>query len=134
MATKSLCAGPEPPEYARTHRRSWNLGIPGWGADYPAASTYVAVIGACDPDVGGYNLSRYCDKQVDDQINAALVQQVTDPGSANDAWSRIDREVVDAAVVIPFGVSLRQDFVSRRVGNTLVHPLTGPLIAQMWVQ
>jgi hypothetical protein len=36
--------------------------------------------------------------------------------------------------VIPFGVNLRQDFVSRRVGNTLVHPVTGPLLAQMWVQ
>ena len=28
----------------------------------------------------------------------------------------------------------RQDFVSRRVGNVRVHPVTGPLIAQMWVQ
>ena len=103
----------------------------GWGADYPAASTYLEPIGACD---GSLNLSRYCDKEVTKQIKAALVQQVTDRGSANEAWSRIDREVVYAAAVIPFGINLRQDFVSRRVGNTLVHPITGPLIAQMWVQ
>jgi ABC-type transport system substrate-binding protein/streptogramin lyase len=120
-----------PPEYAVTHRHSWNLGIQNWGADYPAASAYLAVIGACD---GPMNLSRYCDREVDHQIKAALVQQVTDPGSANDAWSRIDREVVRAAAVIPFAINLRQDFVSRRVGNTPVHPITGPLIAQMWVQ
>jgi hypothetical protein len=42
--------------------------------------------------------------------------------------------VVDAAAIIPFSNNLRQDFVNRRVGNTLVHPVTGPLIAQMWVQ
>ena len=42
--------------------------------------------------------------------------------------------MVDAAAIIPFGNNLRHDFVSRRVGNTLVHPITGPLIAQMWVQ
>ncbi len=37
----------------------------GWGADYPAASTYLAAIAACDPNVGVFNLSRYCDKAVD---------------------------------------------------------------------
>jgi ABC-type transport system substrate-binding protein len=121
-------------DYAATHRHSWNLGnLMGWGADYPTPSTYLAP-GACDPEAGVFNLSRYCDREVNSQIKAALGQQVTDPGSANDAWSRIDRKVVDAAAVIPFAVSVRQDFVSRRVGNTLVHPLTGPLIAQMWVQ
>lgn len=34
---------------------------------------------------------------------------------------------------IPFGNDVWYHFVSRRVGNTLVHPVTGPLIAQMWV-
>jgi peptide/nickel transport system substrate-binding protein len=121
-------------KFSTTHRRSWNVGIAGWGGDYPAASTYLAAIASCDRNVGSFNLSRYCDEEVDSQIKAALVQQVTDRGSANDAWGRIDREVVDAAAVIPFGINLRQDFVSRRVGNALVHPITGPLIAQMWVQ
>lgn len=39
-----------------------------------------------------------------------------------------------AAAIIPFGNNLRQDLVNPRVGNTLVHSMTGPLIAQMWVQ
>jgi hypothetical protein len=42
--------------------------------------------------------------------------------------------MVDDAVVIPHGIDVRQDFVSRRVGNTLVNPVTGQLIDQMWVQ
>ena len=122
-----------PARYAETHRRTWNLGIQDWGADYPAASQYLAVIASCDREVS-FNLSQYCDREVDNQIQAALELQVTDPGSANDAWRRIDRAVVDAAAVIPFGINLRQDLVSHRVGNVPVHPLTGPLIAQMWVQ
>ncbi len=64
---------------------------------------------------------------------AAREQQVSDPASASEAWAAIDRAVVEAAAYIPFGNNLRQDFVSRRVGNTLVHPVTGPLIAQMWI-
>ena len=86
------------------------------------------------PCAGAGNLSRYCDREIDEQITAALVQQVTDPGTASDAWADIDRAVVDAAAVIPFANNVRHDFVSRRVGNTLMHPVTGPLIAQMWVQ
>jgi len=41
--------------------------------------------------------------------------------------------VVDAAAIIPVSNDLRQDFVSRRAGNILIHPVIGPLIAQMWV-
>ena len=56
------------------------------------------------------------------------------PGGGDDAWAAIDRAVVDAAATIPFSASLQHDFVSRRVGNVLVQPGFGPLIAQMWVQ
>jgi hypothetical protein len=62
------------------------------------------------------------------------VQQVTDPAGASGSWAAIDREVVDAAALIPYGNDYRKDFVSRRVSNTFIHPVTGPLISQMWVQ
>jgi len=71
---------------------------------------------------------------IDASIAAALEQQVTDPGGASDAWAAIDRSLVDAAAVIPFGNNVRQELVSRRVGNALVHPVNGALISQMWVQ
>jgi peptide/nickel transport system substrate-binding protein len=109
-------------------------GVNGWGADYPATSDYLGPIASCHHDVGIFNVSHFCDQEITAQIDAALAQQVTDPGAASDAWTRIDREVVDAAAVIPYANNVRDDFVSRRVGNVLVHPITGPLIALMWVQ
>jgi peptide/nickel transport system substrate-binding protein len=118
-------------------KADWNAGIQGWGGDYPEASEYLANLAPCDPDLAStflFNLSAYCDPEIDKTIAAALAQQVTDPAGASDAWASIDRRVVDAAAIIPFANDLRHDFVSRRVGNTLVHPVTGPLIAQMWVQ
>ena len=42
-------------------------------------------------------------------------------------------ELVDDAVVIPFSNNEPHEFVSRWVGTTLVHPLTGMLIPQLWV-
>jgi YVTN family beta-propeller protein len=111
----------------------WNAGLVNWGADYPAASNFVALLASCDKALDPFNPTGYCNKALDRQIGAAVAQQVTDPGGASDAWAALDRKVVDAAATIPYANSVRQDFVSQRVGNVSIHPLTGPLIAQMWV-
>jgi peptide/nickel transport system substrate-binding protein len=115
----------------------WSAGISGWVPDYPAPSSFLVNLASCDPDLrptNPYNVSQYCDPALDKQMAAATAQQLTHPQRANQMWARIDREVVDAAAIIPFGTNLRRDLIGPRVGNTLVHPMTGPLIAQMWVQ
>jgi peptide/nickel transport system substrate-binding protein len=115
----------------------WNAGLGGWVADYPTASQFLVNLASCDPDLRPTwpnNLSRYCNPDVDKQMKAASAQQRTDPLKASHIWARIDRAVVDDAAIIPFGNNLRRDLVGSRVGNTLVHPMTGSLIAQMWVQ
>jgi len=109
----------------------FNAGLTMWGADYPAASQYVAAIGACK---GTFNIGRHCDKALSARMAEATELQLTDPAAANDAWADLDRAVVRAAAVIPFSTIQQQDFVSHRVGNLTVHPLFGPLVAQMWVQ
>ena len=115
----------------------WNASIQGWVVDYPAASQFLVSLASCDPDLGPGtppNPTHYCDPGLDKRMAAALAQQLTDPAKASHMWARIDRAVVDAAAIIPFGTNLRRDLVNPRVGNTLVHPITGPLIAQLWVQ
>jgi peptide/nickel transport system substrate-binding protein len=115
----------------------WNAGIGGWVPDYPTASQFLVNLASCDPDLRPTfpnNLSQYCDPALDKQMAAAEAQQLTRPLKANHMWTRVDRAVVDAAAIIPFGTNLRRDLIGPRVGNILVHPMTGPLIAQMWVQ
>ncbi|HEU4945685.1 MAG TPA: hypothetical protein VFT31_00895, partial [Kribbella sp.] len=99
--------------------------------DYPAASQYVAAMGACE---GGFNIGRHCDPALDARMAEATELQLTDPARASEAFAALDRAVVRAAAVIPFSTIQQQDFVSHRVGNLNVHPLFGPLVAQMWVQ
>jgi ABC-type oligopeptide transport system substrate-binding subunit len=115
-------------------KADWNASIQGWVVDYPAASQFLVSLASCNPDLDPTNYSQYCDPGLDEQMAAALAQQLTDPAKANRMWARIDRAVVDAAAIIPFGTNVRQDLVAPRVGHVLVHPFTGPLIAQMWVQ
>jgi len=112
----------------------WNAALNGWVPDYPAASQFLATLASCDSRYDPYNVTGYCDPEVETAIAAALEQQVADPAAASAAWAAIDRKVVDSAAYIPFGNNIREDFVSRRAGNVIVHPVTGPLIAQMWVQ
>jgi peptide/nickel transport system substrate-binding protein len=116
-----------------TPKKDWSIGETEWAADYPATSNYLGPA-SCDRHVEFFNLSHYCSTEITAQITAALAQQETNPGSASSAWTAIDREVVDAAAVIPFDDEIYTSFVSRRVGNLEVHPITGPLIDQMWVQ
>ncbi len=121
---------------AESPQDDWNAGLAFWAADYPAASNILPPLGSCDPDLGdwGYNPGRYCSAEIEKRVSAANAKQATDPGGVNDAWAAIDRRLVDAAATIPYGNSVNHYFVGGRVGNTVMHPISGPLIAQMWVQ
>ena len=112
-------------------RNRYNAGLTMWGADYPAASQYVAAMGACH---GAFNIGGLCDRALDARIAEATELQLTDLAAANDAWADLDRAVVRDAAVIPFSTIQQQDLVSHRVDHLTVHPLYGPLVAQMWVQ
>jgi peptide/nickel transport system substrate-binding protein len=78
-------------------REDFNAGLSTWGSDYPAASTFLAIFGSCRPDLTHNNYSAHCDPVIEQQIQAALDLQVTDPGRANDVWAVVDRRMVDAA-------------------------------------
>ena len=114
--------------------RNWNAGLSGLGADYPATSTYVAHLASCDRHLNTYNAAFYCNAQIDEDIAAALQLQTKGSDGAGRAWAALDREVVDAAAIIPYGQSVQRYYANPRVGHTLIHPITGPLLAQMWVQ
>jgi ABC-type transport system substrate-binding protein len=112
----------------------WHAGLGGWGADYPATSTYVAYLASCDGHLNTYNAAFYCDARIEQEIAAALELQARDPDGAGHAWAGVDQKVVDAAAIIPYGQSVQRYVVNPRVGHIVVHPITGPLIAQMWVK
>jgi peptide/nickel transport system substrate-binding protein len=112
----------------------WNAGLGAWTADFPLASAFVGALASCDPDLDPFNPSYYCDPKIDKQIAAAIEQQATDPVGASESWAAIDRQVVDGAATIPYGNSVSRYFAANRVGHTLIHPMTGPLISQMWIE
>ena len=60
--------------------------------------------------------------------------QSRSPRAANKAWARLERQVIDRAIIVPVVTPKAADFVSKRVGNYQRHPIFGMLISQVWVR
>jgi YVTN family beta-propeller protein len=73
----------------------------------------------------------FCDRGLDRLMRRASRLETTAPRASATLWTRIDRELVDRAALVPY-VNLRQtDFISRRVNNLQHHPYLGPLVDQL---
>ena len=60
--------------------------------------------------------------------------RLASPRQANEAWARLERELIDQAIIVPVITPKATDFVSKRVGNYQRHPVFGMLISQVWVR
>jgi peptide/nickel transport system substrate-binding protein len=100
----------------------------GWIGDYPAASNFVTGLVECSGNPYA------CDPDLDSKFREALLLQVRNPQAANKAWARLEREVVDRAIIVPIANGAPADFVSKRLGNYQRNPFLGMLISQVWVR
>ena len=113
------------------------IGIQKWGADYPAASTFLQTLFGCrtPQDLSVlYNWSQYCDPRTEQLIRRGLRLQGSDDPAADTWWARADQRVVDQAGAVPLLNTKQIDLVSRRVGNHQYNPQWGTLLDQLWVR
>jgi peptide/nickel transport system substrate-binding protein len=107
----------------------------GWGADFPAPSTFFSPLLSCrSSHQAGANWARFCDPRVDRLASEARARQLTDPAAARRLWAQVDRIVTDQAPLVPVNNEAFADFVSSRVGNCQESPIYGALLDQMWVR
>ena len=109
------------------------MGINGWVADFGTPSNW-SLLFRCNqvyPANLGANLSRFCERRIENGIDAA-----TSAGTAadNTTWPQVYRQIDDAAPVVPLVNRRVVTLVSKRVGNYEHHPMWGPLLDQMWVR
>lgn len=115
--------------------------VGGWFADYPSPSNFTIPSFACpafaDRVLGGVqttaNTAWFCSDDIDRKIQAALDAMEVDFLGSSDLWAGVDRAIVDAAPVVPYGTQRTATIVSRRVGNVQFNQLTGLLLSQMWL-
>lgn len=104
-----------------------------WVADYPAAGDMIEPLFSCRSG-REENPLRFCDAAVEKAIERALNLDATDPRTANDHWSKVDRMIVDRAPAVPLFNPRRTEFVSARVANYQFNPQLGTLFDQLWVR
>ncbi len=119
-------------------RRKIQAGLQGWGADFPAASTFYIPTLSChslsrDP-ANTTNYGGFCDPRAEQLAAQAEAAQLTDPGAARTYWESFDRAVTMQAPWVPILNQAPAVFVSARVGNYQDSPVYGPLLDQIWVR
>jgi peptide/nickel transport system substrate-binding protein len=117
--------------YTRHRRDRAQAGLMSWLADVPLASNFFDTLFSCR---SAGNWSGFCDRRIDARIRSGIALQANDPYLANQLWSRIDREIVDQAPVVPLAALKLIDIVSRRTGNYQFNPQWGVFLDQLWVR
>src|SRR5438067_7186929 len=109
-----------------------------WYQDYPAASDFLNVLLGCASFVpnsnASPNISEFCNKPIQAQMDAALKQGITDPTGANTKWAAIDKAVTDQAPWVAMINPKYLNFVSKRVKGFQFSPQWYFLIDQASVK
>jgi peptide/nickel transport system substrate-binding protein len=109
-----------------------------WLQDFPAPSGFIDALLSCRSFVpanpSNVNVSEFCRRRIDRQIQRAYALQSSSPAAAAAVWSRIDHELVDQAPWVPLYNLRVVTALSRRVGNYEYHPFWQVLLDQLWVQ
>jgi peptide/nickel transport system substrate-binding protein len=120
-------------------RNRAQIGFWGWGADYPVASNFFTPMFTCASFLPGNpnneNASEFCNPGIDRMIEQSLRQEAVNTQASIADWARVDRAVVDQAVMLPLINPKNVDVVSKRVGN-YQYSLNGfsALLDQLWVR
>jgi peptide/nickel transport system substrate-binding protein len=106
----------------------------GWISNYPTASDFINTKVLCSSTGGWGKYSGLCSESLNAMFEEALRLQETDPAAANSAWTDLDHQLVEEAIVAPVHNPVSTFAFSSRVGNIQVHPKWGILLTRLWVQ
>jgi peptide/nickel transport system substrate-binding protein len=124
--------------YIQNTKNNVQISISQWYQDYPAASDFINVLLSCGSFHPGsdasINISGFCDKAIDAQINKNLITAVTDQKAANAEWAVLDKELTDQAPWATMFTPKQLDFVSARLKNFTFSDQFHMIYSQVWVQ
>ncbi|HKE99179.1 MAG TPA: ABC transporter substrate-binding protein [Actinomycetes bacterium] len=102
------------------------LAVTDWGADYPTGYGFLAPLvdgRHVKPRGGNHNFAELADPEIDALVDQALAS--TDPARHARLWNRVDRLVMEHAVILPMVHDRTLHYRHPRVTNVYVHPAFG---------
>jgi YVTN family beta-propeller protein len=123
---------------AGDYRSKVQMGLNAWGADFPAAGSFISSVLSCRSFDAAptytLNQAEYCDPRADRLASKAQAEELTDPAAARTLWAQVDRTITNQAPWVPVIDEALAGFVSSRVGNYQLSPGYADLVDQMWVR
>jgi peptide/nickel transport system substrate-binding protein len=124
--------------YIQNTKNKVQISLSQWYQDYPAASDFLNVLVGCASYHPGsdssINISGFCDKGVQAQMDQALKTAVADPKAAESTWATVDKAVLTQAAVAPLITPKKIDFISKRVGNYQFSKQYYMVLSGLWVK
>jgi peptide/nickel transport system substrate-binding protein len=124
--------------YIQNTKNHVQISVTQWYQDYPAASDFLNVLFGCGSFHEGsdtsINISGFCDKAIQAQMDKANALGATNAEAANSLWTQVDKKVTDASAAAVLFSPKNIDFVSKRVGNFTFSAQYYFLVDQAWVQ
>ncbi|NHO31640.1 ABC transporter substrate-binding protein [Acetobacter fallax] len=103
------------------------VGLTGWNADYPAASTYLQALFSCATFTphsdNSINISGFCDHKLDALMDHAALVSITDPKAGNALWAEASRALMAQAPAVPLDQVRWVTLLSSRVHGDFVTPI-----------
>ncbi len=123
--------------YVQNSNNDVQVSLDYWYQDYPQPSDFLNLLYGCGNfhphSDASPNISGFCDRAIQADMDAALKQGGTDPALANQTWAKADREVTDQAPMVELFTPKMIDFVSKRVGNYVWNLQWYMLVSQLSV-
>lgn len=137
-ATLKVISGDIEFTYIQNTNNHVQISISRWYQDYPAASDFINVLLSCGSFHPGsdasINISGFCDKTINDQIQKNLTLSITNTEAANKEWAQLDRELTNQAPWVTMFTPSQLNFVSSRLKNFTFSDQFHMLISKVWVQ
>jgi len=138
VATPKLLSNAIQYPYIQDSRNHVQVAYSQWFQDYPAASDFLNVLLGCGYFHPGSdaspNISGFCDRSVQAQMNHALQLGETNPAAANLVWSQVDRRATNLSPIITLFNPKLVDFVSERLHGYQYNPQAGFLWDEAWIR
>jgi len=124
--------------YIQNTNNKVQISLTQWYQDYPAASDFLNVLLGCASFTPGsdssINISGFCDKTIQAQMDTALKTEQTSMDDANKQWAAVDQAMMTASPMAPLFTPKLIDFVSADTGNYQFSKQFYMLVSQLWVK
>ncbi|NSL92891.1 ABC transporter substrate-binding protein [Acetobacter syzygii] len=107
--------------YIQNTQNHVQIALTGWNADYPSASSFLRTLFSCQTfhpnSDNSPNYSGFCDPHIDQLMDKAAMLALTDRVASNQAWAKVDREIMAQAPLVPLSQTQRVVLLSKRAKN-----------------